>query len=276
MNVSYQSYAVLAAVTLLLSSCYKKFDADSYKPALSIDGYTSASEIAPGNLVAYWAFNGSLIDSVSKTNCENVGTAFTGGIKGSAMHGTDKGYALFTPGAAITGLKAFTITMWVNSPQNTNGIVELVGLSNTKSFWGNLDIFFENGSTDTKAILKLHVASSGKEEIWLGNYELLNVWGKLTNIALSYNGADTFRVYVNGVLKDTKIATGYGPLQFADAGKMVFGTAQFQTVPSLTSAATSQPWASYLMGFLDEVRIYNKALGDKEIGAIVKLEGRGK
>lgn len=275
MNFRYQIYILLAAITLFASSCYKKFDADSYKPALSIDGYTSASEVAPGNLVAYWGFNGNLTDSVSKTSCDNHGTSFTTGIKGTALKGADKAYALFTPGTSITGLKAFTVSLWVNNPQNTAGIVQLLSLSNTKSFWGNIDIFFENGSTDTKAVLKMHVASS-HGEAWLGNYDVQSVWGKWTSFALSYNGVDSFKVYVNGLRIATQVVTGGGPLQFLNPGKMVFGTSQFQTVPSLTSEATAQDWASYLTGGLDEVRIYNKALAETEVGALVKLEGRGK
>jgi Concanavalin A-like lectin/glucanases superfamily len=275
MNFRYQSYILLAAVTLFASSCYKKFDADSYKPALSIGGYTSASEIAPGNLVAYWGFNDNLTDSISKTNCDNKGTSFTTGIKGRALKGADKAYALFTPGTAITGLKAFTITLWVNNPQNTAGIVGLLSLSNTKSFWGNIDIFFENGSTDTKAVLKMHVAGA-QGEAWLGNYDLQNVWDRWTNLALSYNGVDSFKVYVNGLRIATHVMTGAGPIQFVNPGKMVFGTSQFQTVPSLTSEATAQDWASYLTGGLDEVRIYNKALEEADVSSLVKLEGRGK
>ncbi|TWF31828.1 concanavalin A-like lectin/glucanase superfamily protein [Chitinophaga polysaccharea] len=275
MQFRYSSYAILAAAVLLLSACYKKFDAGSYAPALSIDGYSSTSEIAPGNLVAYWGFNGNLVDSVSKTACDNSGTSFAQGIKGGALKGADKSYALFSPGSSITGLKAFTLTMWVNAPQNTDGMVGLVSLSNTKSFWGNIDIFFENGSTDSKAILKAHVTGQHGDG-WLGNYEVMNIWKIWTNIAVSYNGVDTFRVYVNGQKIDTKVNIGFGQLAFANPGKMVFGTSQFQTVPSITSATDAQPWASYLTGTLDEVRIYNKALSDKEVGALVKLEGRGK
>ncbi|MBO9730694.1 MAG: LamG domain-containing protein [Chitinophaga sp.] len=275
MNFRYPSYILFAAIMLFASSCYKKFDANSYKPALSIGGYTSASEIASGNLVAYWGFNGNLTDSVSKTNCENKGTTFATGIKGSALKGATKAYALFTPGTAITGLKAFTITLWVNNPQNTAGIVELLNLSNTKSFWGNIDIFFENGSTDTKAVLKMHIASA-QGETWLGNYDVQNIWDRWTNLAVSYNGVDSFKVYVNGLRIATHVMAGAGPIQFLNPGKMVFGTSQFQTVPSLTSEATSQDWASYLTGSLDEVRIYNKALEEADVSALVKLEGRGK
>lgn len=275
MNFRYQSYILLAVITLLATSCYKKFDADSYKPALSIGGYTNASEIAPGNLVAYWGFNGNLTDSVSQTNCDNFGTSFATGIKGSALKGANKAYALFTPGAAITGLNAFTISMWVNSPQNTTGIVGLLGLSNTKSFWGNIDIFFENGSSDTKAVLKMHVLGA-TEEAWLGNYDVLNIWGRWTSLAVSYNGVDSFKVFVNGARIATKVIPAGGPLHFVNPGKMVFGTSQFQTDPSLTSDATAQDWASYLTGSLDEVRIYNKALAEADVSALVKLEGRGK
>jgi hypothetical protein len=56
---------------------------------------------------------------------------------------------------------------------------------------------------------------------------------------------------------------------------MVFGTVQFQTDPSLTSESTAQSWASYLTGSLDEVRLYNAALTDDQINALVKLESRG-
>ena len=72
---------LLAACTLLvvigffMSSCYKKFDAKSYAPPLNIGGFTSSKEIAPANLVGYWAFNGSLIDSVSGTSGTKRGVA---------------------------------------------------------------------------------------------------------------------------------------------------------------------------------------------------------
>ncbi|HVI49517.1 MAG TPA: LamG-like jellyroll fold domain-containing protein [Chitinophaga sp.] len=275
MKKNSQLYIILAAVGLMLSSCYKKFDPATYAPPLNIGGYTSSGEIASGNLIAYWAFNGSLIDSVSKTASESKGTTFSAGIKGQALQGADKAYALFTPGSTLQSLQSFTVTMWVNSPQNTNGIVGLVGFNNANSFWGNLDIFFENGSNADTAILKAHVFSNGKDA-WLGNYKVTNVWGKNTNIALSYNGADTFKIYVNGSSLETKVIKDYGKLAWKDFNKVVFGTVQFQTTPSLTSAADAQSWASFLKGTLDEVRVYNRALTDKELGALITLEGRNK
>lgn len=275
-------YKNLRLLTLLLicgglfSSCYKKFDPKSYAPELSIGGYTSSAEIAPGNLIAYWAFNGSYVDSVSGNNGENTGTTFTGGVKGQAMKGAENAYVLFDPTNAILSAQSFTITYWVNSPQNTDGIVGLVNLSNKSNFWGNIDMFFENGSSADKAILKMHVFSNGMDA-WLGNYEVNNIWNVWTSVALSYDATtSTFKVFVNGSKIATQTVENYGPIQFQNSGKMVFGTVQFQTDPSLTTGSGHQDWASYLTGALDEVRMYNVALSEEDINSLVKLEGRGK
>ncbi|MBU1822226.1 MAG: LamG domain-containing protein, partial [Bacteroidetes bacterium] len=93
---------------------------------------------------------------------------------------------------------------------------------------------------------------------------------------LTYDApTSTFALYVNGTLSTTSQVAGFGNINWQNPGKMVFGTVQFQTTPSLTSSATSQPWASYLTGLLDEVRMYNVALKPNEVDALVKLEARG-
>lgn len=274
---SFNNKILLAVLGLTaLSSCYKKFDADSYKPALSIGGYSSSKDVGAANLVGYWSFDGSLVDSVSKTAGTNTGTSFVNGVKGKAMQGADQSYVLFNPPTALQNLQSFSVAMWVNSPQNTSGIVGLIDIANTASFWGNLTVFFENGSTADKAVLKIHVNNNGKDA-WLGNYEVQNIWNVWTHIAATYDAASsTFKVFVNGARIAEKTEANFGPLVFNNATKMVFGTVQFQTTPSLTSATANQSWASYLKGGLDEVRIYNKALSEGDINALVRLEGRGK
>ncbi len=275
-RINIKQLFAFAITDLLLGSCYDKFDPASYAPPLTIAGYNSSKQIAPANLVGFWAFNGSLIDSVSNTSGVNTGTSFTNGIKDQGLQGADKSYVLFTPGSAITGMHSFTIAYWVNSPLNTNGIVGMVNLSNTAGFWGNIDIFFENTSTLDAATFKAHV-TNGTAETWIEKKGLPNIFTKWTHFALSYDAtSETFKVYVNGSLVLTQPQPGFGPLNFTNSGEMVFGTVQFQTNPSLTSGATNQDWASYLVGQLDEVRIYNKALEDGEVSALMLLEGRGK
>ncbi len=269
-------FVLVAFTSIALASCYKKFDAKSYAPPLSIGGYTSSQEIAAANRIAYFAFDGSLVDSVSGTAGTNTGTSFVKGFKGQALQGANQGYVLFTPTAAITSMKSFTITYWVNSPVNSNGIVGLVNLAHTSNFWGNIDMFFENGSTATAAKFRAHI-QNGATDAWIAKDGIPNVFNNWTNMALSYNAdVSTFKFYVNGSPIHTQVNAGFGPINFTNIGKMVFGAVHFQTSPSQTSATGSQPWASYLTGQLDEVRIYNKALTDAEVSALVKLEGRGK
>ena len=275
----YSLMACLAFATILVSSCYEKFDPDSYAPPLNIGGFTSSKEIAPANLVGYWAFDGNLVDSVSGNAGTNTGTSFTKGIKGQCMQGAKDSYVLFDPGAAITEMKSFTITYWVNSPLNVDGIVGLVNLSNTENFWGNIDMFFENGATQDGAKFRAHITNNGAAgpEHWISKDGLPAIFGNWVSFAISYDDAShTFKYYVNGSVIVTDVDPGFGSLNFENSGPIVFGTVQFQTTPSLTSGSDSQPWASFLTGTLDEVRIYNTALTDNEVNSLVKLEGRGK
>ncbi|MDI9858035.1 MULTISPECIES: LamG domain-containing protein [Flectobacillus] len=267
--------AGLLGSSMLLSSCYEKFDASTYAPAVSIGGYTSTTEIAPSNLVGYWSFDNNYIDAVSKTAGDATGTSFAGGIKGQAMVGGVDKYVVSNVPSAIQNLSSFTVTTWVNMKKNDAGIVGLVDIANSGSFWGNLTIFLENGATDSKGLLKVHVNNAGKDA-WLGNYDLNNLWNTWANIAVTYDATtSTFKVYYNGNKIATQVVAGYGGIKFQNAAKMVFGTVQFQTSPSL-NGGDKQSWASFLNGQLDEVRIYNKALAENEVNALVKLEGRGK
>jgi hypothetical protein len=259
-----------------LSSCYKKFDPESYQPPLNIGGFTSSKEIASSNLIGYWAFDGSYVDSVSNTAATPTGTSFSGGVKGQALQGAANGYVLANPSSEILNMQSFTIAYWVNSPLNANGIVGLVNLANTNNFWGNIDMFFENGSTQTAAKFRAHI-QNGAKDAWISKDGLPGIFDSWTHFTLSYDAASsTFKFYVNGSLAHTEAVANFGPISFTNSGQLVFGTVHFQTSPSQTSASGAQTWASYLMGQLDEVRIYNKALNDNEVNALVKLEGRGK
>lgn len=267
---------MLALGAISFTSCQEKFDPSSYAPALNIGGFTSSKQIAPGNLVAHWAFDGSLIDSVSNTLGVATGTGFSLGIKGKALQGALNGYVITNTPTAVQNLKSFTVSLWQNMPLNSNGIVGLMDVANSSSFWGNLTIFFENGGNASTGQLKFHINNNGVDN-WLGNYAMTNPWDKWNNITISYEAAiSTYKIYVNGSRLATQVIANNGPITFQNAGKMVFGTVHFQTTPSLTNSTNKQDWASYLTGQLDEVRIYNKALSDSEISSLSKLEGRGK
>lgn len=261
-----------------LTSCYEKFDPESYAPSVSIGGFTGSGEIATANLVAHFPFDGDYVDAVSKTAGVNTGTTFANGLKGKAMQGNLKGYVLFNPTDAILKMQSFTLGYWVNSKSTTaqGGIIGLVTLSQKSAFWGNLETFFESGGTGNDGIFKAHVQNDTLDT-WISKTGIVNLYNSWNHIALSYDATTSvFKIYVNGSNVSTTTVAKFGKLKWKNPGQMVFGANQFQTTPSLTSESKGESWASYLTGLLDEVRIYNVALKDSEIDALVKLESRGK
>jgi hypothetical protein len=272
---------LIAAILLLFASCQKKFNPDSYAPVQSFGGFGSSSQIQPSNLVGHWAFENSLVDSVSGTVATGVNTTFSTGIKGAGLQGADKGYVTSTPSNAILGLQSFTVSLWVNVPQNTTATYGLVGLSNTADFWGNFDIFFENGSTSSNGIFKYHVenwkTATTDNETWSDNLSVGDVWNKWIHFAVTYDaGSSTFVVYQNGGAINTKVNTGNGALKFQNASALIFGTMQFNVTPSIGTAGGPQTWAGYVPGKMDEIRIYKAALSADEVKALYQLEKLGK
>ncbi len=266
-------------------SCYEKFDEESYNPPFTISGFTSADEIAPSSLIAYWSFDGSLAESVSGTSADNNGTSFVNGFKGQAVkfNVADKSYLTFPSNSSITGLGSFTISFWVNPTlvdsdgnQQIDGILGLVNISNPTSFWGNIDWFVENGSSATSAKIVAHITNS-TGETWMNVSNYNGLFGNWTSHTLTYNAATSkFTYYINGSSKSTADAGGWtGPITFANSGPMVFGAVHFQTDPTLSNHG-NEPWASWLTGSMDEVRIYNTALSAEEVNALVVLQGKGK
>ncbi|MDP4290853.1 MAG: LamG domain-containing protein [Bacteroidota bacterium] len=276
-KIFYKILMAAALLSLVTVSCLKSFDPSSYAPPLNIGGYTSVKQIATSNLVGYWAFNGSLIDSVSNTTGTAVGTTFTTGFEKQGLQGALNSYVLATPSAAIKGLQSFTSTLWINTPPPSNGIIGFLTLANTADFWGNIEMFFENTSSNTNGKVRIHI-TKGTSDYTYAIDNVQNLFGNWVNIGFSYDAATSkCNLYVNGSSVSSGTISGLtGPLNFTSVGQLVFGCVQFQTNPSQTTATGSQPWASYLTGQLDEVRIYNKALAASDISAIVALSAKGK
>lgn len=275
-NIQYKA-CVLVLLCAGVFSCQKKFDPNSYKPSESFGGYSASSQIATANLVAYFGFEGSLTDSVSGKQGAASGTTYGTGIIGQGLSIGLNNYATFPMTTALQGVQSGTISYWVNTSENTTGIQEPICFVNATQFWSNFETFFD-GQSATGATLKIHCfGNGGSSEEWLTNWTLSNPWGAWNHIVVTYDQASTtFTLYVNGTSKGSATAATFGALNMANTNTIVFGTTQFETTPSLTSATTSQPWASFILGTMDEVRIYNKALSAGDVAALYKLELLGR
>lgn len=275
---------LILLMAISITGCYDKFDPSSYAPEFKIGGFSAVDQIQPNSVVAYWSFDGNLKESVSGNAASNSGTSFINGFKNQAvsLDVANKSYLTFNPSASITGLQSFTISFWVNptfvdsnSDGGIDGIIGFVNLSNPTGFWGNLDWFVENGSNPNAAKIVTHITSAGKET-WMSVEGYKGLFGAWSSHTLTYDAATSkFTYYINGSVAKSADAGWTGNISFVGSGPMVFGAVQFQTNPSI-GCCGNQPWASYLTGTMDEIRIYNKALTSAEVNALVVLQGKGK
>lgn len=270
---------------MFLSSCYDKFDPESYQPVFTISGYSASEDIAPESLVAYWSFEEEMAETFSDITPTAHEVRQTNGFvgQGVAFNANSPSWLIYETPAPVTNLESFTISMWINpnfvdvdANNAIDGIIGLMAISNPGRFWGNLEWFIENNSNPDDAIIKVILTNNNATEtdILVDNYKgLFDAW---TNHTLSYDAATgTLTYYINGSPLATKTAPWTGPIAFVNSGPIVFGTAQFQTSPSLTTHGP-ETWASYLTGTIDEVRVYGQALSATDINALVVLQGKGK
>ncbi|HVS93604.1 MAG TPA: LamG-like jellyroll fold domain-containing protein [Mucilaginibacter sp.] len=273
-----------AVLSLVLSSCQKEFNPKSYappKPPPSFSGYSKSVDIEPTHLVAYWPFNGDLKDSISGTAGVSTGTSFTQGIKGQALKGAENAYVISDVPAAIKALHSFTMTVWYNNPENTNGLINPVDIVNGTYFWGAMDFFIENPPADTSANIKLHMyntaVGSNGADLWVGDFHISHPYNSWCQMVFTYNdNTGTAIVYFNGNQVGTATSATFAPLDWSNATKMVFGTVQFETNPSLTNATGSQPWANYITGAMEHVRFYDEVLSAPQVSALYNLEKLGR
>jgi len=280
----FKLFACIAVAAAALSSCTKPDRSDDFPHGdvpPTAGGFTASSQIAPTNLVAYWGFNGDLKDSISGTTGTNKGMTFTPGLKGQALQGAaaaNKAYATATPSDAVKNLKAYTISLWVNTPQNV-GATGLVSIGHTTEFWANVNIFLDNAAAGTarfKTLFRNNNNTPANYQSDNGVQDLTTAFNNWTNYIVTYDTSGVVKSYVNGSVLATKTGVPKPVVaQFSNVGPVVFGALHFMTIPSSTSGATDQPWAGYLSGMLDEVRIYNRALTPIEISALSTLERRG-
>ena len=199
--------------------------------------------------------------------------AFATGINGKAYQGSASTYILAEAPEKLqnelTDLGSFTVSFWMKASK-CNKATGIFAISNTKQFWGNLDIYLESHSAnDTQAFFKIHLRNGDKEMTYETRIEdvFINDWVHLTFKYDEKNSQLTIYKNAEEVYANTHENIS-GKLKFNNVGKIAIGTLQFQTVPSLTESATAQDWGSHFLGMLDQFHFYNKALKKAEIRTI--------
>lgn len=260
---------VFATLAFTLQSCFQDMD----HPAFDYPDSSAAKEFSPLKMIVPFEDNVRDKGNYTFLMTGNGSVAYVDGINGKAYKGAKDSYVLARIPSyladSIPNVKNCTVAFWMKSPKNTTAL-GLFSIPNTKTFWGNFDIFLENSNSDTQAFFKMHIlnqTSKENDERWV-EAKVDNVFGtEWVHMTFVYDGKQSMAtVYRNGVSVLTKELPGCGELKFNNVSPtLAIGAFQFSTKPSLTEGATAQTWASNYPGQLDQFRFYDRAISVSEI-----------
>jgi hypothetical protein len=243
-----QSSTLYAGAITLTSSAVVK--AKAFKNGYNASAETSASfNVTPTGLVAYWKFDEGSGTTVSDSSGNgNTGTLVNGplwaaGKVGNALYfdGIDDNITV-ADSNSLDLSSSFTLSAWVNPVSTFTDFRSIFAKNYTYYLYASVAGYCGNGSP-------------------LGGFEgvgavcqpsplPINTW---THLAVTYSGS-TLTFYRNGVAVATSNASG---ALSPTTGTLQIGASQF---------------GEYFQGFIDEVRIYNRALSNTEIQAIYQQD----
>lgn len=240
-----------------------------------IAGFSSSSQVAATNLVAYWAFNGGYIDSVSKavgTPMNAAGISFVPGKIGQSVQVKNRGYINSNVTNTIANLKSFTMVMWIQQPTSLASSpttfmpfsLDAAGYSweQTKFF-----MLFDQPDNATNTLGKIALMDQwfDKGKVWPRMLD-----GNWHQMAISYDGTSgAMRVYVDGVVLPQSVGFSINP-------QNNFGAADSFSLGGPNDATnTANGWMNSLSGNLDEFRVFNRVLTADEILILYTLQNKG-
>lgn len=240
-----------------------------------VNGYSTSSQVAAANLAAYWAFNGSYIDSVSKVlGTPNHPSAlnFVTGKIGQAVQIASPGYINSNVTNTIANLSSFTMVCWIQQPASlSSGPTTYMPFSLNKAgySWEQTKFFmlFNNADNASNSYGKICLMDQ-----W---FDKGQVWPKMLDanwhqMAISYDGTSgALRVYIDGALLSQSSSSAFAP-------QTNFGAADSFTLGGPDdNANTANGWMNALSGNLDEFKVFNKVLSLSEIQSLYALQSHG-
>jgi hypothetical protein len=235
----------------------KALSADEVKDVMGAEGQAGYEAEYEGEIF-YMPFNGNNKEQISQTDATVVGTP---GFAGEAKVGTNA-YA----GAAdsyltfpTTGLTAseFSAVFWIklNASEDRAGLISISpgGEDRTKGLR-----FFREGNASSQQF-KLNVGT-GSAETWNDGGTVALPTDGWTHLAFTISGTSCV-IYINGEL--TRTSTMPAAIDWTGCNTMSIGSGQ----PDFAY------WEHYSeFSFIDELRLFNKALTQAEIQAIIDDE----
>jgi hypothetical protein len=286
------SALIVAALAVSFVSCKAK-EEEALPP---IGGYNNADEVAKADLVAYWPLNGNGNESLSSTAPATVkNVTWATGVKDQAAS-FNVGFLAYNAIATLgTNLQTgFTISAWVKLANNGSTGSVIFSMSRPNEWAGNINFMSETGwmpaTSDSLTVKGLLVSSTdlgwqdtrntvkaNAGDIAAGHIAYPNkIGGKWAHAVYTWDNATRLaKIYVNGVKISNPVWEARG------AAGQTFG----MTTPTrpiigafetFATGATTDSWNTGLVGQIDEVRVWKRALILSDIGALYELEKAGR
>jgi hypothetical protein len=267
-----------------------------------IDGYNNSNEVGSTALKAHWTFDSVKTERISSAVPEkNSGTmTFTAGKIGKAIS-LANAYMIYPTIANLNNadaLPSFTVSMWTKVPDNTTTLSSLFQINGVdfQDIWGMIGLATRTGgNVYSLAATTTHVNGTGTHSTYTSAFldpaatpaegftAGTDGWAFIT---LTYDGPTNLLTYYgNGVKLGQRTLTNVTApetLALMVPNKVSFGTFTFKDDfatgqwgnPPL---AADRPWASHgITASLDDVRVYNKALTQTEVLALLHLGQAGR
>jgi len=295
-SLNYFLAGVAVCSVLALGSC-----SDDNNDLPPIDGYNNSNEVGSANLVAHWTFDENNNEVISGTAPSNTyGTVgSTAGQLGKALQLT-KGALVYPSIDKINGannLNNFTVSMWINVTGNkrtaNEGFTAFFGLIPTgvTDIWGDIVAAAETGrhlpSSDTlelKNLLITHATGGASTQDNVATKNDATGEGaffmgakRWAHYVMRWDGTThKFHLFADGVSVGGYTDRGTtGSLIMAVPVKPVFGSLASSDI-GFAGAPAQPTWSPWATASIDDVRIFNTALADKDITALFNLGTAGR
>lgn len=281
-----KSSIALLFLVVLAASCTKDGNPNNL-PSVStaayegkIDGYSSSNEVFPENLIAYWSFDDTKNELVSGTapGTSANDSYVAGGVRGKALS-LAAGYLYFPTQFQrfkTDSLKSFTISAWIQLQNNGSKKTMLFQLARPGIFTGNINFTLNtnaNPASNTNLVIQPTFTTVGggtQDNLNTALYPTIGTT-KWTHVLLTYDGSSgVFNIWGDGVKVGAfpNRGTGNNLFKSYEPSEIIIGS-NYNGIPgkSVSSDVSFAP----MTGQIDEIRIFNKSLGDAYIKALYNL-----
>ena len=236
-------------------------DGTSVPMGTAVDLVISLGSI-PEDLVGYWAFeDGSGGTAADDSGYGNDGTVvdavWTGaGQIGGALDFDGAGDRVQVPDSASLGFASnqMTLACWMNANSLSAGWVTLMHRTRADIRWYDWQLYARASDAPTANRPVFRIDWDGDRIVDANEQvqgDIVLSPGTWYHIAATYDGSQ-MKFYIDGTLRGTTNVSGVIP----NGGRDIW-------------IGGNEPWGEYFDGVIDEVQVYDRALGETEIQALM-------